>query len=125
MKLKNTLALRLGIIVALVAVLLIPLGMIEGVVHERSGHRLHVERDIAETWTGRQVLIGPIVNVPYLVRYRERVWNKDTEAYEAVENTRWQSFSIMPETLVVTGDVPVEQRYRGIYSVPVFSASLR
>ncbi|MEL7448911.1 MAG: cell envelope integrity protein CreD [Pseudomonadota bacterium] len=124
MKLKNSLPLKLAVIVGLVLVLLIPLTMIESVVNERSTNRRVVEHDIAATWTGRQVLIGPVINVPYQVRYQERVWKNERGAYEEIEKLRWQSISIMPDRLSITGKVPVEKRYRGIYGVPVFSAEL-
>lgn len=125
MKLQNSIFVKLGVVCGLVIMLLIPLSMIRGVVLERSGYRALVVQDIAATWTGEQLLVGPIINLPYQVRYQERRWNKHTEAYEHVEKLRWESASLMPETLNIVGSIPVEKRFRGIYGVPVYAASLQ
>ena len=65
-------AFKIAIIVGLILFLLVPLGMIDSVVSERSGFRYQVELDIANTWTGDQLITGPVLTMPYQVRFRRK-----------------------------------------------------
>ena len=46
-------------------VLLIPLGMIGGLVQEREDRKLEVDSEITSQWGGPQTILGPILTVPY------------------------------------------------------------
>lgn len=116
---------KIAIILGLVVALMIPLSMIEGVVSDRSYYRDSAKASIAQSWTGAQKFLGPILVVPYVERYKQKSWDKNLEKY--IENTyrRDEMIYILPETLQVNGDILTEERKRGIYSIPVYSSKLK
>lgn len=112
------------VIIVLTGLLMIPLTMIEGVVHERSAYRNQARESIADSWTGEQQLVGPLLVVPYKEHYTLKVWDKQLERYELKEQTRDGRLIIAPEKLTVQGEVDSEKRKRGIYEVPVYHSRL-
>ncbi len=99
---------------ALILVLLIPMGMIEGLVRERL-HRYETARNaVAVAWGRSQTIGGPILAVPF--RYTRMTYGQATvvtdEAY------------VLPESLTVTADVDTQELKRGIYTTPVYTAKL-
>src|SRR5690606_12517740 len=121
---QKTLLVKIVLIGVLSMLLLIPLGMIEGKVNERKGYRDSAERDISESWTGAQTLRGPVLVVPYEEKTLSRVWDKELEKYVEQENRRSGRLYFFPRQLNIGADVNTEQRFRGIYGVPVYVAAL-
>lgn len=99
----------------LVFVFLAPLGMIHGLVRERSERRGEAEREIVSQSGGEQTVAGPYLVVPFIER------TKDARG-DTVESVRSAYF--LPRTLAVTGTVTPERRKRGIYEVTVYGAQL-
>lgn len=122
---KNSLLWKAVALFVLVLVLMIPLSMVRATITERAAYQSQVRADVAHSWGGAQELVGPLVVQRYEVPVTAQVWDKNLEAY--VEKTHWELRQVLafPETLAVTGDVTVEERYRGIYSVPVYRADVR
>lgn len=118
---QKKLVLKILVISALIVFLLLPIGMINGVIMERSGFRYQVEQDIADTWTGIQQVIGPVLSIPYEIKYEEKLWDKEREEYQIKEKTRWETTHFIPENLSIVADIATEKRSRGIYSVPVYT----
>jgi inner membrane protein len=112
------------VIAVLTSLLMIPLTMIEGVVYERSAYRNQARESIAESWTGEQQLVGPLLVVPYKEHYNLKVWDKAMERFELKEHTRDGRLIIAPEKLMLQGEVDSETRKRGIYEVPVYHSRL-
>lgn len=122
---QKTLLTKAIIIGLLSALLLIPLGMIGGKVYERQAYRDNVRREISESWTGAQTLRGPVLVVPYLERIRTRVWDKELEKYTDQVNEYERKLYFFPRQLDVVAEIQTEERYRGIYAVPVYTSALK
>ena len=151
--LRRSLGLRLILIGVLTLVLLVPMGMVRGLIREREGRRSEAVADIASKWGGMQVLAGPILTVPYEVRVEEPesdtrpivVMSHGTRAADpesdtgsivvtpqqvdlevAAKEPRFEKRQahFLPDSLRVTGTVAPEIRYRGIYEVVVYTAKL-
>ena len=105
-------------------VLLIPLNMIEGVVSERSYFRDQASRSIAQSWTGKQKIIGPVLVIPYIRYYKKREWDKNLKEYQETKYSQTKKLYILPETLLINGEIISENRKRGLYNVPVYSTNL-
>ena len=69
---------KIGLIAGLMLVLLIPLTMIDGVIGERAAYRAQAKASIAQSWTGAQKLLGPVVVVPYQEHLERKKWNEKT-----------------------------------------------
>jgi inner membrane protein len=113
------------VIVLLAILLMIPLTMIEGVVHERSSYRYQARNDIAQSWTGGQQVFGPLLVVPYRERYLVKIWNKESKQYENKQQVLEKQLLITPDSLNIEGNVATEMRQRGIYAVPVYLSQLQ
>lgn len=116
------------IAVAILAlVLLIPLQMVQSVVRERHQRYQEVVADIAGTWSGDQLLAGPMLVVPFTewIERREEVVTVEGERRTV---RRWESCRrravILPDELAVEGRLSPETRRRGIYRVQVYTADL-
>lgn len=110
----------------LVLVLLIPLAMIRGVLHERQSRRNVAVHEITSAWGDNQVVVGPVMVLPY--RYRTKTWkdqviNGKTERVE-VEETSVANAYFLPAELDVDGTVSPELLHRGIYDAVVYKGSL-
>ena len=57
--------LKIGSIGLLIALLHIPLGLMRGVLHERQNYQAEATEEIASVWGRQQLVIGPILAVPY------------------------------------------------------------
>ena len=115
-RLRASVTAKLLFIGFLVLVLLIPMGLIESVIHERNGLYLTAKHDIMNAWGREQTIGGPVLTLPYRVRYTDD---------KGIERERLCFARFLPETLDVRGSLETEMRYRGIYQVPVFTADLR
>ena len=68
---KYSVVLKMFVIAVLILIFLLPLGMISGIILEREMTRSFAENDIIGMWGGDQVLGGPFLTVPYIVRRKD------------------------------------------------------
>jgi len=100
----------------LTLILLIPLSMIESVIYEREQMGQVAKADIQRTWGNTQLVAGPVLVVPYDSMHI---------------NSRGEEFAsrhhlyVLPQNLNIDGNVDPEVRYRGMHTVPVYSAQLK
>lgn len=105
--------------------LLVPLGLIEGQIRERSQRQNEVQASIANSAAGEQTLVGPVI----AVHYREQIEVPIPEGEAGMAGkSRLQvvdrSLLLPPETLNMSGETVVETRNRGIYQARLFRLSL-
>jgi len=114
-------------ILALMTLLLIPLAMIKGLVYERQIRRDSVVTEIAQTSTGEQTVTGPFIVVPYKETVtEEKTFTVNGEVRTVTKDHNVQHYKyLLPEELHIDGKVRTEERYRGIFAVPVYTAHLR
>ena len=114
-RLRESVSLKMAVVGFLILVLLIPVGMLLGVVAERSELRDAAAEDILRGWGGRQLLAGPLLLVPATV--------VQTDAYERrVASSR--SMNYLPESLAFEAALDPQVLYRGIHDVPVYRATV-
>jgi inner membrane protein len=101
--------------------LLIPLIMIRGLVLERTEFRREARENIAQSWTGAQTVVGPVLIVPHS-RLESRVDEDDPEKEEKTLVRRQKI--LLPEVLQVSSIVKTELRRRGLYHIPVYLTDL-
>jgi inner membrane protein len=123
----QSLGFRTAVIAALVLLMLIPLFMVEKVVGERQTYHQQVLQDVAQTWGGKQTLVGPVMVVPYTEHFTsvETVADKDGESRivsKDIFNDR--TAILLPENLEIRADLKEEHRQRGIYDALVYTANL-
>lgn len=112
--LKRSSMLKVVGIAILILVMLIPMAMTRGVIHDRSSIRDAAHRDIMRSWGEEQTVGGPILVVPYkLVRIHP---------YGDVQEEVGEIY-LLPQALSIDVELIPEIRYRGLHKVPVYTAN--
>jgi inner membrane protein len=93
--------------------LLIPLVMIQSIIKERQKSSEDVKKEISLQWAGQQTISGPVLNIPVVV-FSDK---KDSEYLKII-------YHILPENLLIKGEIKTEKRHRSIYQAVVYNSSL-
>ena len=110
---------RVTFFIVLVLIMLVPLGMVEGVVEERAATKAQVAEEIGAQWGPAQTIGGPVLVVPYEA---PRVQTTVDGQQKTFLDTRYAVFT--PEELHITANSGVQKRYKGIYEMLVYGADV-
>ena len=113
----NSYSVKMIIVTVMAIFLLIPSFMIQQIIQERITLSQNVKNELYEQWGGRQVVAGPVLNVPYSV--------KVADENNKVVNEKHGVAHFLPETLKTEGVLNPEKRKRGIYEVVVYQSKLK
>jgi inner membrane protein len=112
----------------LILLLLIPLGMITGVLSDRLSRRNEAVADITSSWGKQQCVIGPVLGIPYQYKFKtvKEVAGPDGKLEKReVEETAVAIAYFLPDLLNVSGDAQTQMLHRGIYDAAVFRADVK
>jgi inner membrane protein len=106
-------------VAVLVILLLIPLSMIRGTIHERQAYRQQAVASVAGSHAGAQVLAAPVLVIPYVETIQvDGVDANGSAVRKSVRRERrWVHF---PARAAVTGSVAPAIRRRGLHEVRVY-----
>ena len=112
----NSYSVKMIIVSVLALLLLIPSFLIMNIIQERIALSEKVKNELYAQWGGKQVVAGPVLNVPFSVS-------------EPGENNQAPSIRngvahFLPETLKTDGILYPQTRKRGIYKVVVYESKL-
>jgi len=113
----NSYSVKMIIVSGLAILLLIPSFLIMGIISERIELSQKVKKELYTQWGGKQVVAGPVLNIPYTVR--------ETGEKSQVTSERHGVAHFLPETLKTEGALYPETRKRGIYEVVVYEGKLQ
>jgi inner membrane protein len=118
-------ALRIGVILFLTLLLLLPMARIRGLIHERQMLRDQVVQDVARSSAYSQTVTGPVLIVPYTRTIHEELF--DAAARAVVPTTREVAgeLRLLPVVLDLSGQLATEERQRGIYRARVFNNEMK
>ncbi|MBI3731607.1 MAG: cell envelope integrity protein CreD [Burkholderiales bacterium] len=109
------------VIVGLLAILLyVPLTMIQATIWERMRYRDEAVRSITADSVSEQVIVGPVLVVPYTETWEEEfvdATNKSTRRQLSANKKHY----IYPNEMQIVGNIDTDQRYRGIHKVLVYT----
>lgn len=113
----NSYSVKMIIVTGLAIILMIPAILIQEIIAERMQLSEQVKTELYGQWGGKQVVAGPVLNIPYTIQ-------------EPVENNQGYTEKkgiahFLPETLKVEGNLNPEIRYRSIYNVVVYEGQLK
>lgn len=109
-------------IAVLILLLMIPILMINGVINERKNLQDSVIEEIAKNSSASQKLVGPVMVVPYIKKYKEWMINEATKERYQVDKEYNGQLYFLPEAFVVDGKLKTEKRKRGIYEARLYHA---
>ena len=119
-KLKDNIYFKLGAIVLISLLLLIPTAMITSLVSERESTQDLAISEVSSKWGEKQTISGPIISIPYY-KYVKVVSGKDsTEKITQIK----EYLHVLPSKLSIDGNILPEKRYRSIYEVVVYNSKL-
>ncbi len=112
---RRSATLKVVAIGLLILALLIPIGMVKGVVTDRIRAASNAATDIRNSWGGEQIVAGPLLRVPYQAEAK----NSHGETYLV------DRFALLVvDKLEGKAEVSVEKLHRGIHEVPVYQTEL-
>jgi inner membrane protein len=118
---------KLAGIALLVILLLIPLTMIRSVLRERLDRRDNAVAGITSTWGNEQVVVGPVLIVPY--RYKTKAWKEENVNGKieriAIEEVAIANAFFLPDRLNIESDIAPSKLHRGIYDTVVYEGNLK
>jgi inner membrane protein len=120
MNLKNNIYFKVGTIVIIALLLLIPTSMIRGLIYEREQTKNQAISEVGSKWGGQQTISGPFISIPYN-KYVKEYSTKDSKEKVVVMR---DYIHILPNELSIDGMVDPEQRNRGIYDIVVYNSKL-
>jgi inner membrane protein len=115
---------KILLLIFLVLLLLIPLGMIRGIIDERKYTAKDAEAGIMEAWGSGLGAAGPFIAIPG-VRTEELRTKTERDGEKIEKIKRPFTLIIAPQKLNIGANFNTEIRKRGIFSVPLFSGDLR
>ena len=122
-RLTNSVILKLGIILFLVLLLLIPMESVKDLIRERKSRDQSVSNEIASKWGNKQIVSGPIIGIPYTYSYN--VNTTDDKGNIKVENHIEKDYVfLVSKKLDVKSTVEPTYLKRGIYQTVVYNATV-
>src|SRR5688572_25501944 len=107
----------------LIVLLLIPIGSVEQLVHERGGMRDEAARRVAGSWGGIQTTAGVLLAIP--VETTEVVIEQAASGRETQRTVVHRNvLHVLPDTLEVTASAEPSYRTVGLYRTPVYLAQV-
>ena len=103
---------KMGFILLLILLLLIPNAFISSLIHERSNLQNQTRYEIAKTWGQQQVITGPLLAIPYTTAYKV---DGKTSYHEHI-------MYVSPDEVTINADVTTEERAKGIYSTILYTS---
>ena len=120
-KLKSNLYFKIGTIVIIALLLLIPTSMIRGIIYERESTQEQAIKEVSSKWGEAQTIQGPIMSLPF-VRYAKET-DKTTGKEKLV--SVYEKLHILPSKLNIVTEMRPERRYRGVYEIVVYNSIIK
>lgn len=111
-KFTETIGFKVGFIVLLSLLLLLPTFMISGLTDERQETSLQAQQEISEKWGLPQHITGPVLAIPYMAKLKG-----DTTVTE-------HTLYVLPKSLNINADVKSQTLYRSIYESVVYNTGI-
>jgi len=105
------------ILLLLTVLLALPLARIGDLIRERGASRDSAALELAQAHAGPQVLLGPVLVVPYVERWTESALDKEGHVKSQVQRSESHVHLIFPEQLKIDGRMTPQERYRGIFTI--------
>lgn len=111
---RRSVTLKLLSIFILMLLLLIPMEYVKDVIRERESLRQQTISDVSSKWANEQYVYGPVLTIPI-----QNQVIKDDKTVIIKEEAH-----ILPDDLIVNGNVAPQKLNRGIYEVVVYDSKL-
>jgi len=121
---KANLAIKFIAIIAISMGLVLLLQMIEFKVDERNRYRADAKSSISQGWSGQQLVVSPILKLTLSKTLIRDVFDTNLNQYVKEQFTESWTELHLPDTLLINGDIALQERYKGIYKIPVYETDI-
>ena len=135
----KSLGLRFFIVGLLILLMFIPIMFVSDIINDRADYNRTTRSSVGNEWGGQQAISGPVLIIPVeetvIVREKREVLDPDTgiqkldaddkPVYRHVDvqkTLRRDPVYLYPDQFEATIDTQTQERHRGIFTVPVYSA---
>jgi len=122
---QKQLAIKIAIIFVIGLAILIPINMVTSKVHERQSYQTQAKDSVAQSWTGPQMIITPMIIIPYRLVIPRAPINKGRKLVNEAETAIVDRLTIViPQK--ITGNIEVDNKsvFKGIYEIPVYNSQI-
>lgn len=118
---------KLALVGLMLLLLLIPLGLLDSLVAERQARGQEVANEIAQSSSGPQQVVGPLLLVEaHKLTERRRVVTEGGVMREETEQaSETVHYLVSPAKLAVDSRLRIEKRGRSLFTVPLFHGALK
>lgn len=117
---RNPLSVKIVLIGFLIAILIIPVSMIQGLIYERESTATEAVNEVHQKWSSYQKIVGPVLTIPYYEKVEKSGDDEKDQKIKKVKNY----LHFLPETLSIEGELKTEELKRGLYEIVVYNAPL-
>jgi inner membrane protein len=115
----DSILVKLGIIALLILLLLIPSAWIQSMIEEREQSQQDTLTSMTDAWADSQLITGPILVIPYKLRFIEKDKNnKEVSGF----NTEYAY--VLPESLNIKATVGTELHRKGIADITQYQSKI-
>jgi inner membrane protein len=115
------LPLKLLLVIAMMAAIMVPLGLIRGTIVERQDYRAQAVDSVARSYAGPQALSGPVLVVPYVETVTVDEKNDKGEVVRTVKRDGARgAWTFFPNRLEIRGRLVPSTRRLGLHEVRVY-----
>jgi inner membrane protein len=122
---QKQLAIKILIIFAIGLAIIIPINLVKHKIYERQGYLTEAKYSIAESWTGEQLIMTPVLVIPYQLgnETKSGFYSKNQQPLSNKLYTR-KLETVVPTN--VTSKIETSNRsvFKGIYEVPVYNSEV-
>lgn len=113
---KSKLLIKSGIIGVIILILQIPTEYVTTLIQERENRQKEAIAEVSSKWAGKQNIIAPVLVIPY--------WQTAGDTSLVKNRTKHLAY-FLPDSLAIDANVVPQEKYRGIYKVMLYTASLK
>lgn len=119
-QITDSIATRLFLIGILTLLLLIPSFWVQTLISDRQSRQQEVVSEIAEKWSGTQLIESPVIQLPYRIAVKTTNSDNKTEIKET-----YSTIYILPENLDIQSQIDPEILHRGIFDAVVYNTRIQ
>ena len=124
-RVRNPVLLKALVIGVLALSMLIPLGMIEGLIAERASRRMEAVQSVQASFAGPQTVVLPFFVWPYKEHWTETTTDPNGRVIRTAQASETKTLVWFAGAMQADTQVAVQNdRYRGIHRVRTFDASI-
>ncbi len=121
---QKNLSIKIAIISFICLFLLVPLNMISGKISERAQFLTQAKMSVSQSWTGKQTIMSALIVIPYEIDQPISLIDKITQKKTLHINKITKHKFIIADQINITASINNDLRHKGIYKIPVYTATL-